>query len=276
MIDLSIITITHQSAVYIEDLILSVIGAVRGLSYEHIIVDNASTDGTVERIERDFSAFVTLIISKENIGFARAHVLAMEKAKGRSFLFLNPDMRMGAESFYKMFQWFEGEKDVGIAGCCLQDPLGQPIIASFPRKDPKFLRELLWLFCLRQADIPRDFDYKTTQSVEMVKGAFMLLKGEVIASLGRAFDPRYFLLFEDFDLCREARASGKQVVFYADYSCTDWNSRSFAHYSREWIYRQMVHSLCLYFRKWHGFAPFCLLKAASAAGLLLRRHLLKN
>ena len=71
--DLSIITITYQSQKYIEACILSVAAHIFECSYEHIIVDNASTDNTLAIIEAGYGQYVRLIKSSKNIGFAAAH-----------------------------------------------------------------------------------------------------------------------------------------------------------------------------------------------------------
>src|SRR3972149_11560503 len=93
-IDLSIITVTYQSREYIDSCILSVLTHILNYSYEHIIVDNGSDDGTVEMIEAGYLNFVRLIKNCSNVGFAAANTFAVKEARGRYILFLDPDMQL--------------------------------------------------------------------------------------------------------------------------------------------------------------------------------------
>src|SRR3989338_10091965 len=90
--DLTVITVTWNSAGYIADQIRSVILAAAGITYEHLIVDNDSTDQTVSTIEREFSR-LRLIKNTANRGFAAANNQAVAEVRGEFVLFLNPDMR---------------------------------------------------------------------------------------------------------------------------------------------------------------------------------------
>jgi len=245
MKDLSVITVTHQSASYIEEQVFSVVsGAIRA-TVEQIVVDNASTDGTVELLEGLGLMVKRVIVNRENRGFAAANNQALEYASGRYFLFLNPDMRVQEGSLDRLVAWMDEQGDVGISSCLLVDAEGSALAVGSARALPTFFKEVLWLLRL-------DFLYGKSRKgeVEMVKGAFMLVRRELIERLGFAFDPRYFLLYEDADLCREARSLGYKIAIHPDARCIDFNSRSFAHKPGQWIYYCYVQSMLRYFRKW--------------------------
>jgi len=78
----------------------------------------------------------------------------------------------------------------------------------------------------------------------------MLTRRTFLEQLGFAFDARYFLTYEDIDLCREAKRLGYKVMYYPAISCIDYNSKSFSQKPFLWIYRQVSRGMYLYFRKW--------------------------
>lgn len=271
--DLSVITVTHQSAEYIEDLIVSVISGALKVRCEHFIVDNASTDGTVERVEAYYGAYVTLIKNRENVGFSRANNQAFERSRGRYVLFLNPDMKVESGSLDRLVEWMDGQDEkVAIVSCKLVDPLGQLLIHRTPCPLPEFRRNILWLlspiFCISREKWEHCEEPK---EVEAVLGAFMLTRRAFLERLGFAFDPHYFLCFEDFDLCHEAKRLGYKVVYHPGVRCVDYNSRSFFQKPFLWIYARVSHSMRVYFRKWGSWYMWILIALLTPVGYLVRR-----
>jgi GT2 family glycosyltransferase len=264
--DLTVITVTHQSALFIEDQVFSVISGGMKLVTEQIIVDNASTDGTVEILDR--LPFVKVIKNRDNIGFAAANNQALAQTQGRYILFLNPDMKVSEGSLDLLVQRMDGNQEIGITSCLLVDILERPLVTSYPRPLPNLLREVLWLlrlnfFCKKPWE-------NQEAGVEMVKGAFMLVRRELIEKLGFAFDPRYFLLYEDADLCREAKRLGYKIAYHSDVHCIDFNSRSFAIKTGEWIYRRFSESMLHYFRKWKPWYCWIWIALLIPLGYMLR------
>ncbi len=239
MNDLSVITVTHQSAAFIEEQVLSVVSGGLKISMEQIIVDNASTDGTQDLLD---SLGCKIIKNDKNVGFSAANNQALAHASGRYLLFLNPDMQVKQGSLDELISWMDVHKEVGIGSCVLVDALGMPLAKNSARPLPRLFGEILWLlrFDKERADA----------SPEMVKGAFMLVRSELVNKLGFAFDPRYFLLYEDADLCREAKRLGYKIAVHSQVCCVDFNSRSFSVKSGEWIYHHFTRSMLQYFRKW--------------------------
>lgn len=260
MIDVSVITVSHESKEWIADQILSVMASAILVSYEEIIIDNGSKDGTAAWIEKGYSSYVRLIKNQKNMGFAAANQQGVAVARGRYLLFLNPDMRMELGALDRIVQWMDSHPDVGIAGCKLLDQEGSPHPALQPRRFPPCLLHLAYFFKLKKF-FPRlesyfcyvPFDFEKEQEVDSVRGAFMLVRKEVIKKLGRAFDSRYFLLIEDLDFCQEVWKLGYRVVYTPVIWCTDLFHRSFLHHSRAWKHWQMCKSLWVYGSKWHTF-----------------------
>lgn len=236
MRDLSIITVTHESAEFIEDQVFSVLSGAMTISFEQIVVDNASRDGTGKILEG--MEFLKVVLNGENRGFAKANNQALDLAEGRYLLFLNPDMKVREGSLDRMVEWMDAHPEVGIGSCTLVDAQGN--VLEKGRDLPKVWTQVLWLLGVNVED----------KGNEMAKGAFMMVRRELVDKLGFAFDPRYFLLFEDADLCREAKRLGYRVDFHPEVRCVDLNSRSFAMKEGRWIYDCLTESMLAYFRKW--------------------------
>lgn len=250
MIDLSIVTVTHQSEQQIETLINSVISGALKSQIEHIIIDNASQDRTVSLIKENYLSFVSLIENRENLGFGVANNMGFLRAKGRYMLFLNPDMKVEEGSLDRFVEWMDRHPDVGVAGCKLIDPMGEWIASRAPSSLPKWGKNIRWLlwpfFDLRDCME----DLRSEQDVGMLIGAFLIVRRSILERLGMAFDPRYFLTYEDADLCREIKGLGYRVVYNPNIQCIDYNSRSFAQKHPLWIFRRVAKGMYLYFRKW--------------------------
>jgi GT2 family glycosyltransferase len=275
--DLSVITVTYQSEAYIDGCIMSVIAHTTKCTYEHIIVDNGSTDGTVDLIEGYYSNYVHLIKNQKNTGFAHANNQAVKRAQGRYLLFLNPDMQICSGSLDSLIEWMEGRPEVGIAGCKLLSHLHTPHPALRPCKFPSlrpYLPSFLKLrpfFCfIHPQFFYPSFEDDKEQSVDVVRGAFMLMRKEVVDTLGFAFNPSYFILLEDIDICRTMKHLGYQVVYNPTVSCIDHFGRSFLHQSKPWRYLQVGRSLKTYVQKWHSPFHLIWLNIIIVIGFLLR------
>ncbi len=261
--ELSIITVTYQSVKYIDSCIMSVVGHTL-CEYEHLIVDNGSTDGTVELVE-SYASYVRLIKNKKNVGFAAANNQAFKEAKGRYILFLNPDLQIHEGRLDDMIDWMDKHSDVGIAGCKLLNHDYEP---SLPLKPIRFPTPLPFLpFFLNQKRFNEvlyythilypNFDDNQIQEIDHARGAFLLTRREILEKLGFAFDPAYFIYFEDVDLYKEVKRLGYKTYYVPLVACVDHFGRSFALRSNTWKYFQMAKSFKTYTAKW--FSPLHLL-----------------
>lgn len=253
---LSIITVTWNAGEHIDQLIHAVTAACTGLSFEHIIVDNASTDNTVEIVKKYQN--VILIENKDNQGFGKANNTAYQRAKGEYVLFLNPDMRPTAGSFKKLLDWYKDKEDVGIVSVKLIQENGEIHPDTIPRRFPSIWNQLAILLKIPHI-FPRvlnhylmqGFDTEQEQVVDSVRGSFMLTRKKYFQH--EVFDTRYFLWFEDVDLCREMAARDLQVVYTPVISCVDYVGTAFQKknlYNKQKI---LTESMILYFDKWEAW-----------------------
>ncbi|MEN3045941.1 MAG: glycosyltransferase family 2 protein [Candidatus Hydrothermales bacterium] len=191
--------------------------------FEVIVVDNSSTDGSLEKAQKIFPEF-KYIKSQKNLGYGGGCNLGAELSKGKILIFSNADIVIPQGTFDKIRWYFEKEKKLGILGAKLEYPDGtyQPSCRRYPRfKYLLFGRKSIGSFILKNNPITREFLYldlekeKKACEVEAVLGAFMAIKREVFESVG-GFDEEFFLFAEDIDLCLRVKKRGYKVLYAPD------------------------------------------------------------
>ncbi|MEK7189493.1 MAG: glycosyltransferase family 2 protein [Patescibacteria group bacterium] len=252
---LSVITVTWNATEKIQKQMQSVREGCEKISFEQIVVDNGSKDDTVD-IVRSFPR-AKLIANAENTGFAVANNQGVKIVSGDFLLFLNPDMLVAKGSLDKLMEWLIKHPDVGLVSCKLTDAEGNFNPEASPRRWPTVLNQAALLLKLPHIFpkildnyLMKDFDPDKEQEVDSVRGAFMLARKEIIERLGWAFDPRYFIWFEDVDLCREVKRLGYKVMYTPIVSCVDYVGQSFIKQETLWKQKNFTASMLTYFQKW--------------------------
>ena len=275
-IDLSIITVTYQSENHIENCISSVIASTITDRYEHIIVDNGSVDGTVAIVE-EYSRYVQFIKNKENLGFAGANNQAIKRAKGRYILYLNPDMQIISGYLDDLITLMDQNAQIGAASCKLVDANRKSLNSLRPSKIPS-LRAFVLHFFLRlpvgsywkSNVLYPQFQDDQEQSVELVRGAFLMTKKEIVQKLGYAFDPRFFILFEDIDLCKNISQMGYKIQYFPKIHCIDFFSQSFIQRHWMWYYKNLSISFVRFASKWYSNIHLLWIIPSLLAGFFVR------
>lgn len=254
--NLSVITVTWNSAKLIGEQIESVKIGCQNISFEEIVVDNGSTDETVKIVAKKYP-WVKLVDNKKNLGFSTSNNIAAKMSSGEFLLFLNPDMRVAAGSLDKMVEWMRSRSDVGLASCKLVDERGHLNADAQPRRFPGLFDQLAIILkfphifpSILDRYMFKDFDADKEQEVDSVRGSFMIMRREVFEKLGFAFDPRYFIWFEDVDTCREVQRLGYKVVHTPIISCVDYIGQSFKQRTTLWKQKNFTKSMLQYFQKW--------------------------
>ncbi len=254
--NLSVITVTWNSAKLIGEQIESVKNGCQNISFEEFVVDNGSTDETVKIVKEKYP-WVKLIENGKNLGFGVPNNAAAKISTGEFLLFLNPDMRVQTGSLDKMVEWMHTHTDVGLASCKLIDEKGVLNADAQPRRFPELFDQLAVILKLPHL-FPgildrymfKNFDADKEQEVDSVRGSFMIMRREVFEKLGFAFDPRYFIWFEDVDTCREVQRLGYKVVHTPIISCVDYIGQSFKQRTTLWKQKNFTKSMLQYFQKW--------------------------
>ncbi len=273
--DLSIITVTWNSADRIAEQINSAVLGCREISFEQIVIDNGSKDKTCEIVEKDFPN-VKLIKNQKNKGFAGANNQGVEIAQGKYILFLNPDMRVEQGSLDTIVRWVEHKEKIGIASCKLVHSDGKLCEDAKPRRFPKVWERILLILKLPHL-VPmildhymmKDFNSEVEQEVDSVRGSFMLVRKELTEKLGWGFDPRYFIWWEDVDLCREAKKLGYKVIYTPIITCVDYVGQSFKQQKSSWKQKNFTKSMVIYSQKWEPWYKWIWIKISRPIGMLL-------
>lgn len=195
--------------------------AVAGGAHEVVVVDNASADGSPELVREQFPS-VRLVELPENVGFGAANNVGMETAAGDLFLLLNSDAWPAGDAIARLADFAEANPRAGVVGPRLRNPDGslQHSVRGWPTPwrlatEYFFLRRLGRRTRALNAFYGAGFDHESVRSVEVVKGAVMLVRREAYAAVG-GFDPDYFMYGEEMDLCYRVRRAGWDVVFDPD------------------------------------------------------------
>jgi N-acetylglucosaminyl-diphospho-decaprenol L-rhamnosyltransferase len=183
-----------------------------------IIVDNASTDDSLNDIEK-INLPIEIIKNNKNYGFAKACNIGAKKAEGDFILFLNPDMIIFEDTFTNLFNYvYKHDKpEIGIYGIQLLDENGniQKTCARFPNVWNLIVRSLGLdiinpkIFKSYRID---DWDHRETKIVDQVIGAFFLVKQFLFKKL-KGFDERFFVYFEELDFSKRANDFGYRTIY---------------------------------------------------------------
>lgn len=204
----SIITVTYNSQDLIVDCLKSVIKHT-SLSHEIIVVDNASTDETTSVLEKA-KLNIRLIKSDQNLGFGAGNQLGVNQASGEYLFFLNPDTKFRMDTLTPLVDYLAKHDQVGLVAPKLVNNQGKPqeSIRNLPT-----LTRAIQEFWFNQSNRYEAFSPNTDQPmiVESVVGAAMLIQRQLFNDLG-GWDKRYFMYFEDLELCRQLKKQQLQVV----------------------------------------------------------------
>jgi GT2 family glycosyltransferase len=209
---ISVVTVSYNSAQFITDYLDSLITNLTPLD-EVIIVDSGSEDDTTEVIEK-FSQKkknIKLIKSKENIGFGKGCNMGVSEALGEYILFLNPDTKVLEGGVDKLYQFISVHPEGGIVAPQLIQDGG--VIQPSIRKLPTILGAIKEYYLgIKNSYEAYFLDGDSFYQVESVVGAAMMMKRELFIKIG-GFDEKYFMYFEDLDLCRKTLKAGKNIYY---------------------------------------------------------------
>ncbi len=251
---LSIIIVSWNVADRLKENLVSIFQSQTGFDFEVFVVDNASSDNTVEIVKKEFPQ-VKLIENKENLGFAKANNIAIQEVQGDYILLLNPDMRVLPNTLKNMADWMGVHKEAGVASCLLKNEKGEIIkhVRRFPTvwdqlavvlKIPHIIPQVLNKY------IVADFDYAKTAEVDSIRGAFFMIRREVIEKLG-GLDERYFIWFEEVDYCKQVKNAGWKIMYTPEAEAIDYIGQSFSQVKRGEKQKYFRDSMLKYFQKWH-------------------------
>lgn len=186
------------------------------------LVDNASTDGSIDALDSAKEERLVLIRNRKNLGFARAANLGLKQTSAEYVLLLNPDCRIVPDAIEQMMGVLEDRSDAGMAGPLLLNSDGSEQ-AGGRRKIPtprlaivralglgrlsQLFPSAFGDFLLHQQPLPQD-----TVEVEAISGACMMVRRAALSDVG-LLDEKYFLHCEDLDWCMRFNHRGRKILF---------------------------------------------------------------
>jgi GT2 family glycosyltransferase len=251
--DLSIIIVSWNTREILTECLTSIYNNPPDCRYEVRVVDNASTDGTIQMLYQRFPQ-VRLVESLENLGFARANNLAISLAKNAKYvLLLNPDTVVYPGSLQKLVSYMDENPDVGAAGPKLLNPDSslQTSCYSAPTLSREFARmfHLGWLFpetCYHM----EKWDLTKRRDVDIIQGACLILRRAALQRVG-LLDETFFIYSEDFDLCYRLQKAGWRLVWLPESEVTHYGAQSTSQVSAE-MFLHLYRAKMKFMRKHYG------------------------
>jgi O-antigen biosynthesis protein len=217
---LSIVIVNYNVKYFLEQCLHSVMNAIRGIDAEVFIVDNNSVDGSVEMLHEKFSDF-RIIANYENAGFSKANNQAIALAKGEYVLLLNPDTVVEDDTFSEVIRFMDEHPDAGGLGVKMVDGKGR-FLPESKRGLPTPWVAFYKIFGLSKI-FPKSrkfgryhlgyLDNDKTHEVEVLSGAFMLLRKSLLDEIGY-LDEAFFMYGEDIDLSYRITQAGYKNYYY--------------------------------------------------------------
>ena len=205
--DVSVIIVNYNTLELTKNTINSIIEKTEGLDYEIILVDNASTDGSIDFFEKEYKNKIIFIKNNENLGFGRANNKGIEISKGKYVFLLNSDTLLINNAIKILFDFMEKNNNCGVCGGNLYTKDLKP---SF-----SFFEEIPYITLKTEIDVylnifkrlfekitnkKNNFNYDIiSKKVGAISGADMMIRRKVLEKVG-FFDSDFFMYAEEIEL----------------------------------------------------------------------------
>jgi GT2 family glycosyltransferase len=251
---LSVIIVNYNVRHFLEQALLSVVQAAKGLAVEVFVVDNNSVDGSVQMVQEKFPE-VKVIANRKNTGFSKANNQAILQSQGEFVLLLNPDTIVEEDTFRKVINFMETHPEAGALGVRMLDGKGKFLPESkrsLPTPWVAFYKifGLSTLFPQNKKFGKYHLTYlnsNETHEVEVLSGAFMLLRKTVLDQIG-LLDEDYFMYGEDIDLSYRVIKGGFKNYYFADTSIIHYKGESTKKGSLNYV-RVFYQAMLIFARK---------------------------
>jgi len=274
--DVSVVIVSFNTRDLLRECLQTLDREAGGVRYEAIVVDNASRDGSADMVAAEFPT-VRLVRSDVNLGFAAANNRGFEVATGRYVVLLNSDAFPHPGALPRAVEKMDADPGVGLAGGRLvgRDGAWQPSARMFPSP----LNDLLNLSGLASRYPQSRFfgrfdrtwaDPMAATPVDWVPGAYAIIRRPVLEQVGY-FDERFFLYYEEVDLCLRIKAAGYAIWYWPEIVVVHLggeSSKTVKRLSMSSAGSQLtlwrMRSALLYYRKHHGLSGAWLAKTIEA------------
>ncbi|KZK74458.1 MAG: glycosyl hydrolase [Pelodictyon luteolum] len=262
----SVIIVSFNTREILAECLMSLFRHAGEVPMEVFVVDNASKDGSPSMVRERFPA-VRLIENSDNRGFAAANNQAYTLSQGDYVVLLNPDAYLQPESLANAVAFMDRTTGCGLSGGKIISPKGT--LEPSARRFPSIRSKLLTISGIsgrhpRSPILNRHefggFNHDAPMEVDWVPGTFTIVRRSMLESIG-FFDERFYLYYEETDLCRRAKNAGWSVYFIPDASvihiggaCSKTRKEKTFDDSGSQVLSFRLRSECLYYRKNHGAA----------------------
>lgn len=248
----SIIIVNYNTLELTKNTIESVLEKTQKITYEIILVDNNSSDGSRKFFSSEYySKEIKFIQSEVNLGFGKANNLGINLAKGKYIFLLNSDTLLINNSIKILYDFMEENKDVGICGGNLYDENQKP--AHSYNVIPKWWFDIYEVYKKIYLKIfKKRLDYNYTnkpRKVGYITGADMFIRKSVLDEVG-SFDPDFFMYFEETELSSRIRKAGYFIYSVSEAKIVHLEGKSFTF--KETRFKMMTESKYKYFKKVYG------------------------
>ncbi len=219
-IDVSVIIVNYNTKTVTKECVDSVYAQTNGVTFEVILVDNASTDGSTDMFEEDQR--IVFVESKVNLGFGKANNLGYRYAKGKYIFFLNSDTLLLNNAIGLFYHKMEtSSSSIGCMGCLLQDASSRKThsFADFPSVGNLLFYQWPTLFdnlgfkAMQMDDIKEQVVDLSFFEVDYITGADLFVRRSVIEEYG-LFDPDFFMYYEEAELQYRYKMNGIYSYIY--------------------------------------------------------------
>ncbi|MDI6804610.1 MAG: glycosyltransferase family 2 protein [Bacteroidota bacterium] len=218
-LDVSIVFTNWNTRDFMRDCINSVVEKTQGLTYEIIVVDDGSTDGSVEMLQTEFPD-VKIVINEKNLGVAKAYNRGVAQARGIYIQMLNTDMILINNAIKILYDFLENHPEAGACGgwLCNRDLSSQVSYGNFPSFSQAFIDALFLNDLFPRADLPNrgaipQETVKAPFETEYLTGASMLIRKGVIDEMG-FFDETFTSYCEETDFCYRMKHHKKLKLYF--------------------------------------------------------------
>lgn len=248
-IEVSIIIVSYNTRELLRECLYSLFENTRLLSFEVIVVDNESSDSSVEMV-RELFPQVYVLNAGGNVGFGRANNIGIKEARGRNVFLLNPDTILLNNAIKILSDFLDSHDEVAVCGGNLYN-VGKEPTHSFLRYLPSVFGELDQLtgYKLAKWCYGKSFEFNHDNQplhVGYITGADMMIKKTVLDEVG-CFDPDFFMYFEETELTYRVRKAGYKIMSVPEACIVHLEGKS--HSLKENRERMFLTSRRLYYKK---------------------------
>ncbi len=266
MVDVSFVIVSWNARDYLLQCLESIEGHSTASTYEIIVVDNASHDGSADAVVAAHPSAL-VVRNGENAGFARGNNIGIEESSGRYLCCVNSDVILLPGCIDSLTAFMDRHPKVGMVAPRIlnADRTIQPSCMAFPTLRSRLVRALALESILRNNATPESSE---ACDVDALSGCFWFLRREAVSEVG-CLDERFFMYCEDLDWCRRFKKAGWRIVYQPEAQAIHFGGASSANAPVRFVI-ELEKAMLQYWRKHHGLPTLWIVWFLLLLGQLMR------